>query len=63
MANGQRSGAHGSTRRATLPRVGSIEGVKARVALRIKHKAVLTGKFANGTKTPGSRNPRKVGRG
>lgn len=63
MANGQRSGAHGTTRRATLPRVRSREGNLARANLRVKHKAVLTGKWADGTKTPGSRNPRKVGRG
>jgi hypothetical protein len=63
MAKGQTSGAHGTTRRVTLPRVGSKEGTEARVALRIKHKAVLTGKWAAGTTTPGSRNPKKVGRG
>jgi hypothetical protein len=63
MANGQTTGAHGRSRRVTLPRVGSVEGNKRRAELRVKHKAVLTGKFADGTKTPGSRNPRKVGRG
>jgi hypothetical protein len=63
MANGQTSGAHGRSRRVTLPRVGSREGNIARAQLRAKHKPIITGKFAAGFKLAGSRNPRKVGRG
>jgi hypothetical protein len=63
MAKGQNAGAHGRTRRTTLPRVGSAEGNFRRAQIRAAHPAKFTGKYAQGSTVPGSRNPRKVGRG
>lgn len=63
MAAGQQNGAHGKTRRNHLPRVGSVQGIKARHDTRVAAMPRLTGKFAGGTRKPGSRNPKKVGRG
>ncbi len=63
MANGQQTGANGKTRRNHLPRVHSVQGVKARHDQRVRAEPRLTGKYADGTRKPGSRNPRKVGRG
>lgn len=63
MANGTRQGARGSTRRNGLPRVHSMEGVSARFRIRAAHVPSTSDKFRGGFKRPGSRNPRKVGRG
>ena len=63
MANGTRQGARGSTRRNGLPRIHSAEGVEARFILRRAHVPKTADKFRGGFRVPGSRNPRKVGRG
>lgn len=63
MAKGQTVGAHGSTRRNTLPRVSSLEGVKVRQTRRAATTPKTTDKFRDGFTVAGSRNPRKVGRG
>lgn len=63
MAKGQTVGAHGSTRRMQLPRVGSLEGNKARAEKRASAMPTTTDKYRNGFTRAGSRNPRKVGRG
>lgn len=63
MANGTSVGAHGSTRRNRLPRVNSAEGVQARFDIRKAHVPNSNDKFRDGFTVPGSRNPRKVGRG
>jgi hypothetical protein len=63
MAQGQTTGAHGRTRRVTLPRVGSMEGNFQRAQRRANTTPSTSDKFRGGFKVAGSRNPRKVGRG
>ena len=63
MANGQQTGANDKTRRNHLPRVRSVQGTKKRHDTRILTMPKFTDKYADGTTKPGSRNPRKVGRG
>lgn len=63
MASGTRQGAHGSTKRNPLPRIGSIEGIEERMAIRAAHVPSTSDKFRGGFRKPGSRNRRKVGRG
>jgi hypothetical protein len=63
MANGQTAGAHGTTRRNSLPRVSSPQGRAARQKRRAAATPVTSDKFRSGYTRPGSGNPRKVGRG
>lgn len=51
------------TRRNGLPRVHSMEGVHARFIQRAATVPHTSDKYRGGFRTPGSRNPRKVGRG
>lgn len=50
------------SRRNDKPRVHSPDGVRVRHDRRAATMPKLTGKYRDGTRKPGSRNPRKVGR-
>ena len=51
------------TRRNRLPRLSSPNGIQARFDIRLNHVPSTSDKFRGGFRRPGSRNPRKVGRG
>lgn len=49
--------------RQRMPRISSPAGVSLRFAQRVATMSSTNDKYRGGFKRPGSRNPRKVGRG